>query len=140
MLPECFKMTAEKTTQLWYHRYGHLILKGMRTLARNELENGLPNISESETVCSHCLVGKQHKNPFPQQSTWRASKKLKLVHADICGPIKPISNSGKRYLIPFIDDMTRRIWVYFLSKKSSVLEFFNKIKATADKECGESIE
>ncbi|CAL8162095.1 unnamed protein product [Prunus armeniaca] len=29
-------------------------------------------------------------------STWRASQILQLVHADICGPITPISNSKKR--------------------------------------------
>jgi len=140
VLERCFRMTSEDTTHLWHCRYGHLSLKGLEFLAKNELVDGLPNITKSNTVCSDCLVGKQHRNPFPQQSTWRASKKLQLVHADICGPINPISNSGERYLITFIDDMTRRTWVYFLSEKSAALECFKKFKVIAENECGENIE
>ncbi|GJU72671.1 putative E3 ubiquitin-protein ligase XBAT35 isoform X1 [Tanacetum coccineum] len=47
------------------------------------------------TVSKDCLVGKQQRNLFPQESTWRASQVLELVHADICGPINPLSNSNK---------------------------------------------
>lgn len=108
VLPGCLKMTGEEITQLWHCRYAHLSLKGLKTLANNETVKGLPYITETNPICSDYLKVKQHRNPFPQQTTWRASKKLQLVPADICGPLKPTSNSGKRYLITFIDDMTRK--------------------------------
>jgi hypothetical protein len=75
---------------------------------------GLPDLEEIEDKCSDCLVGKQHRDAIPKQAMWRATMKLELIHSDICGPISPKSNGGKRYFITFIDDLTRKTWVYFL--------------------------
>ena len=47
------------------------------------------------------------------------------MHLDLCGPIKPSSNSDKRYILSFIDDLTRKTWVYFLHEK---LEAFVTLK------------
>ena len=60
--------------------------------------NGLPHLKSPIKLCEDCLVGKQHRDPFPKKSKWRATQILQLVHADICGPIKPMSNSKKRQL------------------------------------------
>ena len=65
-------------------------------------------LKASSKVCGDCMAGKQHRDAMPKKSLWRASKKLQLVHADICGPISPASNSGKRYVITFIDDSSRK--------------------------------
>jgi hypothetical protein len=62
----------------------------------------------SSKVCGYCMIGKQHREAMLKKSLWRASKKLQLVHADIGGPILPESNSGKRYVITFIDDYNRK--------------------------------
>lgn len=85
------------------------------------------------------MAGKQHRDPFPNKASWRASQRLQLVHADISGPIKPESNSNKRYFITFIDDFSRKTWVYFLCEKSAAFETFKKFKALVGNECGESI-
>ena len=71
----------------------------------------LPTFQEHTRVCEKSLVGKQQRDPFSKKSTWRASQILQLVHADICRPINPISDSTKRYLISFIDDYSRKTWV-----------------------------
>jgi transposase InsO family protein len=76
---------------------------------------------------------------MPKKSLWRASKKLQLVHADICGPIKPNSNSNKRYILSFIDDFTRKTWIYFLHEKSEAFAMFRNFKACVEKESGEYI-
>ena len=76
---------------------------------------------------------------MPKKRIWRASKKLQLVHADICGPIQPTSSSNKRSILSFIDDLSRKTWVYFLSEKSKTLSFFKSFKALVEKEAGESI-
>ncbi|MCI24971.1 ubiquitin carboxyl-terminal hydrolase, partial [Trifolium medium] len=55
---------------------------------------GLPTLKESEEKCTDCFIGKQHRDNIPKQANWRASKKLELVHYDICGPITPQSNGG----------------------------------------------
>jgi len=58
------------------------------------------------------------------KSSWRASNKLQLVHANICGPNKPESNGNKRYIISFIDDFTHNTWIYLLREKSKVFAMF----------------
>lgn len=73
---------------------------------------------------------------MPKKSLWRASKQLQLVHSDICGPIKPASNGDKRYIIIFIDDLTRKTWVYFLHEKSEAFVTFKNFKAGVEKEIG----
>lgn len=82
------------------------------------------------------MKGKQHREAFPMHSSWRASQKLELIHAYICGPIKPESHSKKRYFISFIDDYSRKTWVSLLAEKSAALESFKKFKALVEKESG----
>lgn len=101
--------------------------------------NGLPRFQPLSKVCEDCLVGKQCRDPFPKESTWRASQILQLVHADICGPINPTSNSKKRYLITFIDDFSRKTWVYFLVEKSEAFINFKNYKSRVEKETGSYI-
>jgi transposase InsO family protein len=84
-------------------------------------------------------MGKQRRYSFPKVSIWRASGILQLVHADICGPINPISNSKKRYLLTFIDDFSRKTWVYFLVEKSEAFVVFKHYKAKVEKETGACI-
>ena len=58
------------------------------------------------------------------------------MHSDICGPIKPASNNDKRYILSFIDDFTRKTWVYFLHEKSETFATFKIFKACVEKEIG----
>jgi len=52
----------------------------------------------------------------------------------MCGPINPISNSKKRYLLTFIDDFNIKFWVYFLVEKSEAFDTFKFYKARLEKE------
>ena len=134
--PTCFQITLEDNTHLWHCRYGHLSFKGLRTLQYKEMVRGLPQLKASSKVCTNCMVGKQHRDAIPKRSLWRASQRLQLVHADICGPIKPVSNSKKRYLISFIDDYSRKVWIYFLTEKSEAFTTFKNYKNLVEKEAG----
>ena len=58
------------------------------------------------------------------------------MQSDICGPVTLESNSGKRYLITFIDDFSRKCWVYFISVKSEAFSMFKKFKSLVEKEAG----
>lgn len=130
---ECLHISPD-LTYLWHQRYGHLSHKGLRLLQTKKMVHGLPQLDASNIPCAECFTGKQHRNAIPKKSEWRASKVLELVHTDICGPIEPISNSGKRYLLCFIDDFSRKSWVYLLSEKSEALECFKKLKKLVEKE------
>lgn len=130
----CFNTITEDMVQLWHCRYGHLSFKGLKTLQQKKMVDGLPHVKSPSRLCKDCLVGKQQRDSFPKKSTWRASQILQLVHADICGPIKPISNSKKRYLITFTDDFSRKTWIYFLIEKSEAFAVFRNFKIHVEKE------
>ncbi|KAM1556843.1 hypothetical protein PS2_040150 [Malus domestica] len=135
----CFSSQTTDQARLWHCRYGHLSWNGLKVLQQKRMVEGMPQFTASQRVCEDCLVGRQHRDPFPRESTWRASEVLQLVHADICGPINPMSNSKKRYLITFIDDFSRKTWVYFLVEKSEAFGTFKSYKARVEKETGTPI-
>jgi len=135
---QCFQTEdiTEKETQLWHKRFGHLNFRGLNTLAQKQMVIRLPSLKTSTAVCTTCLIDKQHRETIPKSSTWRASAKLQLVYADICGPISPASNSHKRYILSLVDDYSRKTWVYFLYEKSEAFKVFKNFKACVKKESG----
>jgi transposase InsO family protein len=139
-IPTCFKTASEDETHLWHCRYGHLNFKGLRTLHYKKMVRGLPEMKTPSKLCNDCIIGKQHRESISKKSLWRATHRLQLVHSDICGPITPSSSSGKRYLITFIDDYSRKIWVSFLSEKSQAFNAFKMFKSMVEKEIGAPIQ
>jgi len=137
--PMCFQMELQEESQLWHNRFGHLSYSGLKTLSSKQMVNGLPAVTVPREICTYCLTGKQHRKPMPKKSLWRVSNKLQLVHADICGPINPMSSSNKRYILSFIDDFARKIWLYFLNKKSETFSLFKRFKVLVEKESGVGI-
>ncbi|KAI4353269.1 hypothetical protein L6164_002232 [Bauhinia variegata] len=100
---------------------------------------GLPLIAQPNQLCDGCLLGKQVRKPFPKESSSRATKSLQLVHADICGPIKPSSHGKSNYFLLFIDDFSHKTWVYFLTRKDEAFGVFQKFKAQVENESGFTI-
>ncbi|CAL5326432.1 unnamed protein product [Camellia sinensis] len=132
--PACLYTSTQDLAHLWHCRYGHLSYKGLRTLQFKKMVHGIPQFKSPSTVCANCMIGKQHRDSIPKKSNWRATEKLQLVHADLCGPISPISNSKKRYIICFIDDFTKKTWTYVLVEKSEALSMFKHFKSYVEKE------
>jgi len=124
---------------LWHFRYGHLNFSGLKTLQQKDMVIGLPKIHIPSQICEECVVSKQHRSQFPQGKSWRAKRVLELVQSDICGPINPSSNRGKRYLITFIDDFTRKTWVYFLQQKLEAFYVFKSFKAHVENKTGKTV-
>jgi transposase InsO family protein len=121
---------------LWHLRFGYENFGGLKLLAQKKMVNGLPSINQPDQLCEGCLVGKQFRKSFSKESTTRANEPLQLVHVDVCGPIKSSSFSKNRYFLLFIDDFSRKIWVYFLKEKSQVFEVFKKFKVFVEKQSG----
>ena len=70
---------------------------------------------------------------------WHTSDPLQLVHSDLCGPLLAVPFSGFKYFLTFIDDYSRRTWVYFLKLKSEVFDMFLDYKALVEKQSGQHI-
>ena len=124
---------------LWHLCFGHLHYGGLKELAKKGMVHGLPDMDYTKQFCEGCVIGKQARNSFPKRAEYRARNLLELIHTDICGPITPSSFGGKRYFITFIDDLTRKTWVYFLKEKSEAFETFKRFKAMVEKTTGNHI-
>jgi transposase InsO family protein len=101
---------------------------------------GLPLVSCRDGVCAGCVLEKHHWDSFEKRASWHASGPLQLVHSDLCGPLSSPSFSGCKYFLTFIDDFSRRTWVYFLKLKSEVFDKFLAYKALVEKKSGHQIQ
>ena len=117
---------SKQEAQLCHKRFAHLNFQGLCTLANKHLVIGLPPLKSPKEICTLCIIGKQH-------SSWRALRKLQLIHVDVCGPISPLSNNNKRYILIFIDDYSRKTWVYFMHAKSETFIAFQKFQSLCGK-------
>jgi hypothetical protein len=57
--------------------------------------HGLPQLDRVHQLCDCCIATKQRTKPFPSQAKGRAEGIIDLVHDDLCGPISPMTPSGK---------------------------------------------
>ena len=85
-------------------------------------------------MCESCILGKQKNVSFLKTSRTSKVEKLELVHTDLWGPSPIASLGGSRYYITFINDSSRKVWVYFLKNKFDVFETFKKWKAMVETE------
>ena len=116
-----FKETCQDQSWLWHLRYGHLNFKGLSLLQRKEMVRGLPPIEAPFISCESCILAKQHREIFPKEISYKAWAPLEIVHTNICGPMQVPSLGGSIYFLTFIDDFSRKTWVYFLKYKSKTL-------------------
>lgn len=138
-IAKCLKTCYTDSLWLWHLRFRHLNFDSLKCLPKKKMVRGLPSINHPDQLCEGCLVGKQFRKSFPKESTSRATNSLELIHTDVCGPINPNSFGKSKYFLFFIDDYSRKTWVYFLKEKSKTFENFKKLKALVEKENGLSI-
>ncbi|KAL3508850.1 hypothetical protein ACH5RR_028251 [Cinchona calisaya] len=122
-------------TWLWHLRFGHLNFESLKFLTRKILVIGLSSINYPNKKCEFCILRQKHKDPFPKDKAWRAKKPLQLIHSDFC-LVEVTSNGGSKYFITFIDDFSRKTWVYFLKNKSDACDVFKKFKYYLEKQSG----
>ena len=96
-------------------------------LARKAVE-GLPEIQEKhEGVYKGCAKGKNTKKTFPSSES-KEKGILEIIHSNVCGSMSSISLSGYVYYVSFIDDFSRKTWIYFMKNKDEVFSKFKEFK------------
>ncbi|KAH0819226.1 hypothetical protein GEV33_003565 [Tenebrio molitor] len=119
--------------QEWHERFGHLNEKDLKNIIRKQKVDGIDIMAdEALPVCETCVKGKQTWKPFTR-SVSQSTELLELVHTDVCGPMHVNSLAGSRYFVTFIDDKSRWCEVYFMKKKSEVIEKFKEYKSLVEK-------
>ncbi|GJY87788.1 putative RNA-directed DNA polymerase [Tanacetum coccineum] len=124
-------------TELWHKRLGHMSEKGMSILSKKNVLSGVHDINLKK--CSHCLAGKQTRLAFKSRSPFRMENILDLVHSDVCGPMKTKTLGGCSYFVTFIDDHSRKVWVYTLKTKDQVLDVFKQFHALVERQTGKKL-
>ena len=130
---EVFQKEVKDENWLWHLRFGHLNFGGLNLLHRKGMVKGLALIKKLESLCEGCILGKQHRENFPSGKSIRENAPLEIIHSYLCGPVQTSSILGNNYMLTFIDDFTRKIWVYFLKHKSEVFEKFFHFKVLVEK-------
>ena len=121
---------------LWHQRLGHLGRQHLQETISKQLVNGMNFSKSSES--EGCIEGKMHRNPFKPVEEISSTRKLQLIHSDVCGPMSTESIGGKKYFVTFTDDHSCCCSVYFMKYKSEVLEKFKDFE-TATTSSGERI-
>ena len=82
---------------LWHQRLGHLCEQQLKYMVNKELVTGL-NLSKATKLsfCEGCVKGKMCRSPFKLVGV-RLTRKLQLVHSDMCGLMPTESLGGHKY-------------------------------------------
>ena len=86
--------------------------KGMKVLHSKKVLPGLKCVNMD--FYESCVYGKQKRVSFVKTGKEKKSERLELVHIDVWGQAQVSSLGGSHYYVTFIDDATRKVWVYFL--------------------------
>lgn len=122
----CMSDVEENDIFLWHQRMGHLNFNSLKKMSDNTDHVTFSAKSENLT-CVTCKEGKQTRLPFRSEGN-KAKGLLQLVHSDICGPMETQTPGGAKYFITFLDDFSKKIYVYFLRNKSDALEKFKEFR------------
>ena len=110
------KNTIKESIMLWHKKLGHMSEQGLKIFSEHGFLLGLTNVSLP--FCEHYFTSKQHRFKFCTSDS-RSSTILELIHSDVWqAPVK--SMGGARYFVSFIDDYSRRCWVYPIKRKVDV--------------------
>ena len=137
---ECANVAKVETRELWHQRLAHIGGRALDKMSSGEFAKGVNfNKSETHDVCEGCAKGKSTRSTPKPINEIKTTRKLELVHTDVCGPMHIPSRSGMTYMVSFTDDHTRVATVYFMIHKSDVVDKFSEYHAKVVGESGEQI-
>nr|GEV07449.1 hypothetical protein [Tanacetum cinerariifolium] len=79
-----------------------------------------------EHLCPSCEQGKSKRASHPPKPVPNSRQRLRLLHMDLCGPMRIASINGKRYVLVIVDDYSHYTWVHFLRSKDEAPEVIIK--------------
>ncbi|KAA0045248.1 gag-pol polyprotein [Cucumis melo var. makuwa] len=106
-------LTKINQTWLWYRKLGHISLRSLDKVIRNEAVVGIPSLDiNGKNFCGDYQVGKQTKTSY---------RRL------------------KKYVLVVVDDYSRFTWVRFLKGKSDTVKLCINICLNLQREKGQKI-
>ena len=125
-----------ENVELWHRRLGHAGNTKLHSAIKNKAiqgtKIGVKELQLEGGLCEPCELAKAKRIPVPNKSMPWTTKRLQLVHSDICGPLTPRSLGGNNYFITFTDEFSQVSRVYFLKEKSQALDAFKDLVVSAE--------
>ena len=137
MMGKAEEVVSRDEDELWHRRLGYLHHGTLKIL--QQISTGLPKgtLAQSDQ-CKGCTMGKFVKTTFHEKEN-RASMLLERIHTDVCGPLSVSSIEKHMYYVIFVDDYSRRCWIFFMQNKSETFSNFCEFKALVEKESGKQV-
>lgn len=129
-------LTATANRNLWHRRMGHACETNLNRIKSSVEGFDLPN--GVLDPCTICAQGKQTRASFKDIGN-RAKEILQIIHTDVCGPMSTKSLGGSRYLLTFVDDFSRKVFVYPIKRKEEVFNTFLAFKKLIENQLGSTI-
>ena len=83
-------------------------------------------------------MGKYKKTPFPARDI-NTTGILDLVDTNVSGRRSHVSSRGYAYYVIFIDDFSRKAWIFFLMANGEVFRCLKEFKALVENQIGRKI-
>lgn len=125
------------SNEIWHRRLGHICDNNLKKVM--VAANGI-RCDDSTTMnkCVVCIKGKQTRASFKEPGH-RAKGLLEVIHSDVMGPLRTKSFSGNRFILTFVDDYSRKVFVVPMKSKADVFEEFKRFKTFSEKQCDTKI-
>ena len=130
---------VEKVAEMsrsWHMRLGHAGEKSLQTLAMQGLLKGVKTCKMD--FYEQCVMGKKTRVKFGT-TIHNTEGILDYIHTDVWGPTKTASLGGKHCFVTFVNDFSRRVWVYTMKSKDEVFETFIVWKKMVENQTGRKI-
>jgi hypothetical protein len=109
-------------SEIWHRILDHIHYTSLPTLGK--MVTSLLEIHvQHDGICIGCALGNNVKGSFLSSDN-RSKGILDLIHSDVCGPMLVSSLNEYMYYVLFINDHSRKTWIYFMKTKDGVLAIF----------------
>lgn len=135
----CMLAGKKDSAFTWHRRLGHINFNSL-TKMRDGAVLGMEFDDDDRQIklCETCARGKQVRQRFgPSES--KSSDVLELIHSDLMGPMEVMSIGRAKYILTFVDDFSRKVFVYFLKSKSETIDKFIEFKALVENQMNRKI-
>ncbi|GJR53654.1 transposable element [Tanacetum coccineum] len=126
-------MKGEKTNGLY-------LLKGSTITGAVRVSSSSINL-DSTKLWHVCLghMSERGMMELRKQAVHQTKGTLNYIHSNLWGPSRVPSKGGARYMLTFIDDYSRRVWVHILKRKDEVFVNFKQWKTMIEKQAGKFV-
>ena len=97
----------------------HLDVRNVYAIQSMVRDMNLGKIScpTSRLVCKACTEGRKYAAKLGNDAEKQATKPLEIVHLGVYGPMRNTSADWAKYFVTFVDDFSKRVWVYMKKSK-----------------------